>query len=277
MTIDEMTIQKERSGCSYKELSKISGIPEETVRGILEKEIIHINYATYEALRQTFTSLSEKKKTEEATSSNESYVCEDSGQFGMTDGTGALDRSCYFNKTVDDYLELPEEVRVELIDGVFYDMGAPDNLHQMISGRIYNKLINYVDSHKGSCIPMIAPADVQLDHDDLTMVQPDVFVVCNRDKMQKQRTYGAPDLAIEVVSPSSYDHDTIRKLDKYRRAGVREYWIVIPDDQKVLVFFFERSDKPTEYTFEDKVPVNIWNDECKVDFKQIYDIVKLWA
>ena len=180
------------------------------------------------------------------------------------------------DKTVEDYLALPEDRRVELIEGVFYDMAAPTIAHQMIAMDIWKYMREYVDKNGGNCIPFIAPADVQLFHDNKTMVQPDVFVVCNRDKITRQRVHGAPDMIVEVTSQSTWRIDAYLKLIKYREAGVREYWIVFPDAKKVVVYLFEKNEEvkdlqPVEYTFADKVPVGIWDNRCEVDFAEIYE------
>ena len=126
----------------------------------------------------------------------------------------------------------------------------------------------------GPCKPYISPVDVQLDRDDKTMVQPDVVVMCNRDQLTKARIVGAPSLVIKVLSPGSRYMDTVRKLRKYRNAGVAEYWVIFPEEQKVQVYLFEKgingeTDAPIEYTFADKVPVGIWNGACQVDFAEI--------
>ena len=140
----------------------------------------------------------------------------------------------------------------------------------------FNVFENFVNENGGPCIPSIAPTDVQLDCDDKTMVQPDVLVVCDRDKIIKARVVGAPDLIVEVLSPSNWYMDIIRKMKKYKNAGVREYWIVLPDTKAVLVYDFEnKSDscEPIEYSFNGTVPVRIWDGKCTVDFKNIYDKV----
>ena len=203
-----------------------------------------------------------------------SIVAEDAGIYDATGGSSAFDMSEYDNKTVEDYLNLPEGERVELIDGIFYDMAAPSIKHQWISFDLAYYFRNFIDKNNGSCIPLVSPVDVQLDCDDRTMVQPDVIVLCDRDKLTKERIIGAPDLIVEVVSPSNWYNDTTRKLLKYKNAGAREYWIVMPENLKVLVYFFEKSDLPVEYSFKDEVPVNIWNGKCKIDFRMIYEKIK---
>ena len=267
MTVDEINRKKKEYGYSYEDLADMSGVPVSTVQKVLGKITANPRRSTLEALSSVFMSGMVQEETGH-------YHCTDNisfNQYGMTDGSSAYDISSNHNHTIEDYLALPDDIRVELIDGVFYYMATPTVIHQRIASLIFFALENFVDSNGGSCIPMIAPADVQLDCDDKTMVEPDVFVLCDRDKITKPRVVGAPDLVIEVLSPSNWFHDTIRKLRKYRNAGVREYWIVMPDSLKVLVYNFKKSVDPEEYTFADKIPVSIWDGKCNVDFKKIYD------
>lgn len=176
--------------------------------------------------------------------------------------------------TIEDYYALPEDCRVELIDGVIYNMAAPLGLHQDISGEIFYQLKDYIRQNRGRCIIRIAPCDVQLDCDDKTMVQPDMFIGCDREKVLDKVYYGAPDLLIEVLSPSSWKRDREIKHRKYENAGVREYWIVDPKAKRVTVYDFEHGEKTATYTFEDKVPVGIWNGKCEVDFAEIDKILE---
>lgn len=172
--------------------------------------------------------------------------------------------------TLEDYYAIPDEKRVELIDGVIYDMAAPTFAHQQIGFLMGWQLKNFVSKKKGTCIPGVAPIDVQLDCDDKTMVQPDVIVICDRDKVINRCVYGAPDFVVEVLSPSTSKKDSLLKLRKYKAAGVREYWMVDPDKKKVVVYDWSKSEVPTVYGFDAKVPVGIFNGECEIDFAEIY-------
>ena len=170
---------------------------------------------------------------------------------------------------IDDYRALPDDQRVELIDGYFYDMASPTFGHQSIGGEIYRQIANYIMEHGGSCRPFIAPVDVQLDCDERTMVQPDVGIVCDTSKIKRFGIYGAPDFVVEVISPSTKKKDYALKLSKYMEAGVREYWILDFVQEKVLVYFFESDVYPVIYGFDKPVPVNIYNGELKIDFTNI--------
>ncbi|MEE0884568.1 MAG: Uma2 family endonuclease [Faecalimonas sp.] len=176
--------------------------------------------------------------------------------------------------TLEDYYAIPDERRVELIDGVIYDMAAPTYTHQDLVLEIVYWLKDYVKKNKGKCKVYASPIDVQLDCDDKTMVQPDVIVVCDRDKIINRCLYGAPDFVVEVLSPSSAKRDTAIKLRKYKEARVREYWMIDPDKKKVIVYDWTKSEIPKVYGFDSKVPVGIFNGECEIDFVEIYEEIK---
>ena len=176
--------------------------------------------------------------------------------------------------TLEDYYAISEERRVELIDGVIYDMASPTYMHQDITGSIYFELRSYILGKKGTCKPIMSPYDVQLDCDDKTMIQPDVIVACDSDKIKNRCLYGAPDFIVEILSPSTAKKDATIKLRKYEAAGVREYWMVEPDKKKVVVYDWCKSEIPIVYGFEDKVPVGIFDGECKIDFAKIYQEIE---
>lgn len=176
--------------------------------------------------------------------------------------------------TIEDYYNLPDEHRVELIDGAIYDMTAPTYVHQGFGGEIYAVFRDYIRKNKGKCMAFISPADIQLDRDNKTMVQPDVFVICDRDKLKKRVLFGAPDLVVEILSPSTRKKDIVIKTRKYRFAGVREYWIVDPMHKQICVHEFAKNDITALYSFDDCVPVGIWDGKCVVDFKEIYEYLR---
>ncbi len=176
--------------------------------------------------------------------------------------------------TIEDYYALPETCRVELIDGVIYNMAAPSYGHQGVGGELFFQFRRYIMERKGSCFPFMSPIDVQLDQDDKTIVQPDVIVACDRDKIKKQVYYGAPDLVVEVLSPSNTLKEQNLKYHKYKNAGVREYWVVDPHKQVVAVHDFEHGGAPVVYTFKDKVPVGIFAGELEIDFAELYENIR---
>ncbi len=169
--------------------------------------------------------------------------------------------------TIDDILALPENVRAELIDGQIYYMAAPTPFHQMLSNLIASEFTVYIRKKKGTCKVYPAPFSVFLNANNTTYVQPDISIVCDVNKISKRGCEGAPDLVIEIVSPSSHDMDYFIKLFKYRTAGVREYWIVDPSKGRVTVYDFERS-TTKEYTFSDTVKVNIF-DDLEINFSEL--------
>ncbi len=137
--------------------------------------------------------------------------------------------------TIDDIQTLPEGQRAELIDGRMYMMAPPNTVHQRISYALARKISDYIDQKKGSCEVLPAPFAVFLTQDDRNYVEPDISVICSKEKIDEKGCNGAPDWIIEVVSPSTQQMDYGIKLFKYRTAGVREYWIVNPLKRTVLV------------------------------------------
>lgn len=171
--------------------------------------------------------------------------------------------------TEEDYYALPENVRAELIDGQFYYMAAPSRLHQELLAFLFKKISYYLDSKKGSCRVYPAPFAVKLFQNKKTVVEPDITVICDRDKLTETGCSGAPDWIIEIISPTNASHDYVRKLNLYMSADVREYWIVDPLEKKIFVYYLEQSDyKVKAYSFEDKAKVNIY-DDLWIDFTDL--------
>ena len=169
--------------------------------------------------------------------------------------------------TEEDYYNLPENVRAELIDGQIYYMAAPSRIHQEILMFLSKTIANYIDSKKGPCKVYPAPFAVKLfSEDDRNVVEPDISIICDPNKLTDRGCTGAPDWIVEIVSPSNSSHDYIRKLNLYADAGIREYWIVNPIKESIFVYHLEETKfEAAAYTFQDKIKVNIY-DDLWIDF-----------
>ena len=166
------------------------------------------------------------------------------------------------------YESMPEEQRMEVFDGIAYNMASPSQLHQSILTELLVSLRNYIRENNGGCSVFPAPFDVKLNDSPLTIVQPDLMIVCDRDKLDGKRCNGAPDFIIEIVSPGNPSDDYIRKLYYYKNYGVREYWIVDPQRKTVTVNYFENDLLNVPYTFDSVIKVNIYKD-LYIDFSEI--------
>ena len=161
--------------------------------------------------------------------------------------------------TSEDYWNLPEEERAELINGKFYDMAPPSRIHQKLVSKLTALLNQYIADHHGSCEVYPAPFAVNLDADDKDWVEPDVSVICDPNKLTDRGCSGAPDLIFEIVSPASRKMDYGLKNTVYSDAGVREYWIVDPVKEKVVVYCYENDSDPYLYSFDVDIPVGIYS------------------
>lgn len=175
--------------------------------------------------------------------------------------------------TVDDIYSLPDGQRAELVDGQIYYIAPPSRKHQEISGELFGIIQEYIRSKNGSCRPYIAPFAVFLSEDNRNYVEPDISVICDPDKLNDKGCNGAPDWIIEIVSPGSRRMDYFTKLFKYRTAGVREYWIVDPDRNRITVYDFESEDTQ-DYTFSSAVKVSIYEDLI-IDFSELAGLLDL--
>jgi len=187
-----------------------------------------------------------------------------------------------FNKryTYADYLTWMDDVRRELYDGLIKLMTpAPSRMHQKISTNLTRVFSNFL-IHK-NCEVYHAPSDVRFPKDRksiddklvYTVLQPDLYVVCDLSKLDDRGCLGAPDLIIEIISPKNSKRDLKDKFEIYQEHGVREYWIVSPNDETVNVFFLDESGKfqfVGMYAEDDKIPVNIFNGDLKVDLTEVF-------
>ena len=252
MTIEEMRRKKIELGLTNEMLAEESGVPLSTIQKIFGGVTKAPRKSTIEAITRVLEN---------------SYVADSAPSYSVN----PKDR----RYTIDDYYALPDDQRVELIDGVFYDMGAPALIHQKILGDLHILFRECADRHGMPCEVYLSPCDVRLDMDNYTMVQPDLLVICREYDIHAIRYEGAPDLVVEILSPSTRSKDMFLKLYKYQNAGVREYWVVDPEHRKVTVHYFETEEYQSKtYDFNSEIPVEISQGECSIDFSRIMSGLK---
>lgn len=280
MNLSQMQYYKEQKGYSLDKLSELSGVPRGTLQKIFSGETKNPRYETLQAIEAVLmpedpyrvASRIKSRSLPDGEQESGDYLqdIENRNKLSAVAEAAPVYEAKKKKYTLDDYYALPDEQRVELIDGVFYDMGAPSTYHQIVCLELGVMLKNYIKSKGGSCIPLASPVDVQLDCDNMTMVQPDVLVLCDRSKLIKRCIYGAPDFIVEVLSKSTKRKDSTIKLSKYIQAGVREYWLVDIEKERVLVYFFESDDYPTIYGRDDEIPVGIFDGELKIPMAEVF-------
>jgi len=182
--------------------------------------------------------------------------------------------------TYADYLTWFDDVRRELIDGFIHLMSVPARIHAQITSELMFLIRVFVKKRKGKCHIYHAPFGVRLpiegskDDDKIyNLVQPDICVICDLSKLDKQGCIGAPDLMVEVLSPSTAKYDKEKKFNLYEKAGVREYWIVDPKTKTVHAFLLQPNGKydfGTVYECTQKAPVRIF-EGLEIDLKELFN------
>ncbi len=172
--------------------------------------------------------------------------------------------------TIKDIDALPEGQRAELIDGKMYMMASPTLNHQNILVWLNAAIFNHIREHKGKCRVVTAPFGVFIKKDDKNFFEPDINVICDRDKLDQKGCHGAPDWVIEIVSPSSRRMDYRLKLPVYRETGVREYWIVDHDRNKISVYNLQETESPQEYSFADTIN-SVVLEGLAIDFPELIE------
>ncbi|MCT8975536.1 Uma2 family endonuclease [Clostridium sp. CX1] len=179
--------------------------------------------------------------------------------------------------TYEDYLNFKDTEPIEIIDGRILAMSpAPSRIHQKIILKLSTSIENYIQSNNGECEIYPAPFDVILKNDDedvtysKNIVQPDISVICDKNKLTDKGCVGSPDMIVEVISPFNPSNDYVRKLNLYEQFKVKEYWIVNPMEKNVLVYTLTDNgyNAPKVYSFSDKVKVNIY-DNLEIDFNSL--------
>ena len=162
--------------------------------------------------------------------------------------------------TYADYLEWEGPERYQLINGEVFQMASPSVAHQALLVGLLTPFDNWLQGKP--CKVFAAPLDVRLfpkeDKSDNTVVQPDLLVVCDKDKLSKGSVDGAPDLVIEIVSPSNTRSELFLKFQYYMKAGVREYWVIDPEMRQVQVHIYENGHYISSiYENSDHIPVTV--------------------
>ena len=194
--------------------------------------------------------------------------------------------------TVEEFFAIygDKDERYELIDGIAYMMAAPNTVHQDLSMFLSAELFNFLKGKK--CRAFAAPYDVFLNESPKdangkliknkrtkgTVVQPDLMVICDKEKIKPDGCHGAPDFIIEILSTSTKDKDAGPKFYKYFSRGTKEYWLVDPEEQTIDVYEFIPNAKKLKallerFTFEDKVKSHVL-EGLEIDFSQ-FDLLDL--
>lgn len=263
MNIDDLKELKETEGMTSEQISELSGIPLEVVSKIFSGEIEDPKYMTLLAIEQV---LVRKKKIPFYYDETKGYPC-----LIREEATAYNFDARRYN--LGDLEKLCAGVLVEVIDGKFHVMSTPSRMHQFFVTKILVRMENHIQKNKGHCHVYPAPFGVRLFADDETWVIPDILVICRKDIMTDRGCDGAPDLVVEIVSPNNASHDYVTKLMKYQQAGVREYWIVDPINEKITLYDFQNPAENAEYSYNDTIRSNVLDGfEIRIaDFIGEYD------
>ena len=282
MTVEEMRrIKKERS-LTNAMIAEMAELPLRTVQKVFSGETKHPRFDTLSALENVFRTLDprvlkedvlfswhqmEKHETQKSYYDNPPADVQVVTESRQNYGTSTLRSPGPF--TVDDYHRLPDGERAELIDGQLLYMEFPSRIHQLIAGEVYRQIGNYIYDNDINYMPGVSQMCVQLDCDDKTMVQPDVLVVCDPEKAKGRDVFGAPDFVLEVLSPTTAKKDIFTKSEKYRLAGVREYWILDPLAGTLDVRLYGFPEEDVIYDMTEPVALRIFEGKLRIDFKRI--------
>ena len=261
---DILRLKKEKK-YSAAQLSDLSGVPLGTLTKILSGETKNPRVDTMKAIEDVLLHENVPGDLDphryELKPSETLMVAEKA----LTYGVPVKEQGEY---TRSDLECLPEGRLVELIDGVIYDMASPTLPHQNIAQSMFLSVFFYVQKKGGKCHVSLAPVDVFLDCDDRTSVIPDLFIVCDRDKLSKKGVNGAPDFILEVLSPSSVRKDKLIKTGKYLDAGVREYWIIDPDNKMLIIYDCVKPDTKI-LPLKGKQGIGIFGGEPLIDLDEL--------
>ena len=267
MQVETMIAIKKEFKVTYQEISEKSGVPLSTVQKVFAGLTVP-RVKTAEALSSVMGSFVKQGSPRWLGAESFSELMVNHGyEIKTYEALEIMDKDAG-EYTIDDYEKLPDDIRVELIKGNFYDMASPSRRHQTIIFEMGVQIRTAIKKNKGGCKVYLAPSDVQLFDDDKTVVQPDLFILCKKEMIREERiTHGAPEFVVEVLSKSNQFKNMTLKLGLYMDAGVKEYWIVNPFNGYIIKYVFY--EETAIFTFDDKVPLSIYDGKISVDFSEI--------
>lgn len=246
MNISKLKELKKKSQMTNQQIAELSGIPLDIISKIFSCELSSPDYSILLAVEEVLTT-----KTKIPFSYDQLFE-----KAIVVKEPGVPYKFRSRNYTLHDIEKLPEGVLAELIDGKLFIWNAPSRIHQSIVTQLIFHICTHIHNNRGTCQVFPAPFGVRLLKNEDTLVLPDISVICNPDILNEHGCDGAPDWIIEIASKSNYAHDYITKFAKYQKAGVKEYWIIDPEDKKILVYNFLNPAKTNTYNITDKVPSN---------------------
>ncbi len=284
MTLEEMKRLKTEKGYTLAQLSEYSRVPLGTLQKIFTGETAHPRYATRQAIEKVLNGERPPKNGDSAGEERHVPVTYQFGNDHLDNRPDCVRDGAYDTKqrkrqgeyTIEDYYAWPKEQRVELIDGIIYVMETPGFVHQRIAGEMLFIIKSFLRQKDGDCIPLLSPVNVRLDCDERTMVQPDLVIVCSKDKIKRWGILGAPDFVLEILSQTTRRKDCTKKLQKYCDAGVREYWIIDPEKKILLSYDFEHENMPCIYPLTGTAGLAIYDGELQVDLDEIAEKIQEW-
>lgn len=243
MDIFDLREKKKAAGLTNQEIADLSGIPFSTINKIFSGATKNPRYSTLLAIEEVILSKSRIPFTYNENSYQPMMVQESA--------------SPYMYKVrkyqMEDIEKLEEGVRAELIKDSLYMLASPSRIHQFILSKIMFQIMSHIDKNHEKCHVYPAPFDVKLFCKDTTVVQPDISVICDTDKLTDSGCSGAPEWIIEIISESNFKHDYVTKMMLYQTAGVKEYWIVDPKETLVYVYDFENTKNSKTYSFDETI------------------------
>ena len=274
MTIGEMKEIKETRGYSFSKLSEYTGIPAVTIQKIFSGKTKNPRTATLNALERVL-------KGDEGLYAGKALTYETASLYSCEIIDGFREEAVNYKVkkpgeyTVEDFQALPEKCLVELIDGVLIENETPTFVHQMIVSMVHAAFFSFIKKNRGDCKVIPGQSGVQLDSDDRSMLVPDLYVICDKEKIRRFGVFGAPDYILEVLSPSTRKRDLNLKVHKYWDAGVREYWMIDPAKKVLISYDFTNEETvPTVCPLEGTAPVAIFDGKLSIDLDEIREAIE---